>query len=129
MEEFKNRWDLNMIKDFIDPTDRLRRTGKTTTLVKAYILLAMENKDVTFQIRDHFPAHEADKHLVEEIRKQIAKENEERFEKNGYRTRFVMTKDNNLVCSHKPELYGYKVEKSLPRPVNPPKPDNYYPVA
>lgn len=74
---FYYKWDLQMIKDLIDPTDRVRATGRTTILATAYMELAKENRGHNIQIRDHFIGKRADNYLADKLQKMINKENEE----------------------------------------------------
>lgn len=104
-------WNIDMIKRLLDPTDRNRRLGRSTAFATAYIQLAKENPDLLIYIRDHFIAERGDvrpdKYLQNLIKESIRELNRVE-EVSEYRTRFVITKNGELVFTAHPEQYGYE---------------------
>lgn len=108
------KWDIQMIKDLIDPTDRVRMIGRSTILAEAIIQLAKENPEERIRIRDHYCSenneHRADEHLSSMIAKEIFLLNKELASKFN-RSRFEIIKRYDkyyLAFSHLPEQLIYK---------------------
>lgn len=86
-------WNLQMIKDLIDPTDKVRGVGRSSILMNAYMELAFENIDIKIEVRDHFIGHaENERWFAEQLLNKINIANQNMLEK-CYRTRFGLIQD------------------------------------
>lgn len=46
-------WNKQMIKDFINPTDKIRGKGRSTLIAECYCELSVENPGIKIDIQDH----------------------------------------------------------------------------
>jgi hypothetical protein len=103
MENRKKEWDLQMIKDFINPTHFIRRVGRTTILAKAFVELAEENPETYIILFDHYPGRIATENLIRSINNLIAMYNND-FGAKQYNARFNLIKNNegwNIIYSYR----------------------------
>lgn len=103
-------WDIEMIKDLLNPTDHIRRAGRTSAIIKAYIELAKENPDFKIPLHDHFPTERATRSMIHDLEEEVYKSNKI-LEDGFYKSRFLLKIDNInrnsmvLIYTHHPESY------------------------
>jgi hypothetical protein len=107
-------WNIEMLVDLFDPTDRIRNIGRSEAMAEAFIQIAKKNPDIKIKFFDHYPLDRSQDHIASIISRRIGILNKELEESKENRSRYMIMNRFELLFTYNYERYSSRIkEKTL----------------
>lgn len=99
-------WNIDMLVDLFDPTDRVRGMGRSEAMADAFIEIAKKHPDINIKFFDHYPDSQAVRHNMGHILYDKINELNDKYRKSKeLRSRFVLNVDKTTI------MFTYNIER------------------